>query len=91
MERLDAKYWTLIALIGFIVSASSMFVLSLGEQFAVSIVNSTSISLMEFIYIHLGLMILGSVLIVLSIKMHESIGYRKTARQLEEQYFEDIE
>lgn len=91
MERFDGNYWTVIAVIGLAISLGSMFVLSLGEQFAISVVESNPISLIEFIYIHLGLMSLGGVLIVMSIIMHESIGYRETAEQLEKQYFEDIE
>lgn len=89
MSLLDGKYWAIIALIGLAVSLSSVFVLSLGEQFATSVVESTPISLMEFIYIHLSLMILGGGLIIVSIQMHESIGYREHAKQLEKQYLDD--
>lgn len=87
MKELGSRYWQVMGLFGVVVSFSGMYVLSLGEQFAESFVASAPFSLMGFIYIQIGLIVLGGVLIVVSIQMQESAAYRESAKQLEERYF----
>lgn len=88
MNRKNAKCLA-VALLGGFLSLSGMYMLSLGESFAESVVATAPISIMEFIYIHVGLMALGGALVVASAHMYEQAAYQERAEQMEERYFED--